>query len=105
MSNSFYNESMQGYLKVVKYLSSVPRSRFGSILDIGADRTSDSLTLGANWKDKVSAMDPVTQIQIRCSGCNRRLGDFVNEIEAGQVILEVKCPKCGQPHMEVIRQS
>lgn len=45
----------------------------------------------------------VAQTQFRCTGCNRRLGDFVNEILAGQVILELKCPRCGQPHMEVLR--
>ena len=43
------------------------------------------------------------QIQVRCSGCNRRLADFVNEVRAGQVIFELKCPRCGQPHLEVIR--
>jgi phage FluMu protein Com len=48
---------------------------------------------------------PATQIQMRCTGCNRRLGDYVNEVEVGQVIIEVKCPKCGQPHTEVIRRS
>jgi phage FluMu protein Com len=45
------------------------------------------------------------QVQLRCGGCNRRLGDFVNEIQAGQAILELKCPRCGQPHVEVIRPS
>jgi hypothetical protein len=30
----------------------------------------------------------VRQTQIRCGECNRRLGDFVNEVRAGQVILE-----------------
>lgn len=45
------------------------------------------------------------QIQLRCSGCNRRLGDFVNEVQAGQVILEIKCPRCGHSHLEVIRPS
>jgi hypothetical protein len=44
------------------------------------------------------------QKQVRCRECNRRLGDFVNEIQAGQVILELKCPKCGRPHAEVIRR-
>ena len=45
------------------------------------------------------------QIQLRCSGCNRRLADLVNEIQAGQAILELKCPRCGQPQLEVIRPS
>ena len=44
-----------------------------------------------------------TQTQVRCRECNRRLGDFVNELQAGQVILELKCPKCGRPHLEIIR--
>ena len=45
------------------------------------------------------------QIQLRCTGCNRRLGDFVNEVQAGQVILELKCPRCGNPHVEIIRPN
>jgi hypothetical protein len=44
-----------------------------------------------------------TQTQVRCRECNRRLGDFVNELQAGQVILELKCPKCRRPHLEIIR--
>jgi phage FluMu protein Com len=47
----------------------------------------------------------VAQTQVRCRECNRRLGDFVNELQAGQVILELKCPKCGRPHLEIIRPS
>lgn len=27
--------------------------------------------------------------------CHRRLLDAVNEIEAGQIVLEIKCPACG----------
>jgi len=46
-----------------------------------------------------------TQTQVRCRECNRRLCDFVNELQAGQVILELKCPKCGRPHLEIIRRS
>jgi Zn finger protein HypA/HybF involved in hydrogenase expression len=46
----------------------------------------------------------VLQTQVRCAGCHRRLADLVNEIEAGQLILELKCPRCGQPHLEVIRR-
>ena len=45
----------------------------------------------------------VTQIQIRCAGCNRRLADVVNEVERGQVLLELKCLRCGQPHLEIMR--
>jgi len=45
----------------------------------------------------------VTQIQVRCATCNRRLGDLVNEVRAGQVLFELKCPRCGNPHMEVVR--
>jgi hypothetical protein len=48
-------------------------------------------------------MATVGQIQIRCAGCHRRLGDLVNEIHSGQVIFELKCPRCGQPHLEIIR--
>jgi phage FluMu protein Com len=48
-------------------------------------------------------MTTATQIQIRCTGCNRRLADLVNEVERGQVIVELKCPRCGQAHLEVIR--
>ena len=50
-------------------------------------------------------MATVPQTQLRCTGCNRRLGDFVNEVQAGLVILELKCPRCGQPHLELIRPS
>jgi hypothetical protein len=32
----------------------------------------------------------VVQTQIRCTACNRRLADLVNEVEAGQVIVEMK---------------
>jgi phage FluMu protein Com len=45
----------------------------------------------------------VLQTQVRCAGCHRRLADLVNEIEAGQVILELKCPRCGQSNLEVVR--
>ena len=48
-------------------------------------------------------MRGVTQVQIRCTTCNRRLADLVNELETGQVLVELKCPRCGQPHLEVIR--
>jgi hypothetical protein len=46
-----------------------------------------------------------TLTQVRCAKSNRRLADYVNEVVAGQVILELKCSKCGQPHMEVIRHQ
>jgi len=45
----------------------------------------------------------VTQIQVRCATCNRRLADLVNEVLSGQVLFELKCPRCGNPHMEVVR--
>jgi phage FluMu protein Com len=48
-------------------------------------------------------MRTVTQIQIRCAGCNRRLADLVNEVQAGEALLEFKCPRCGLPHLEVVR--
>ena len=51
------------------------------------------------------ATQPIPQVQMRCTGCNRRLGDYVNEVKVGLVILEMKCPKCGQPHTEVLRGS
>jgi phage FluMu protein Com len=47
---------------------------------------------------------PSTQSQVRCAECNRRLADYVNEVAAGQLILELKCPKCGRPPGEVIRR-
>lgn len=47
----------------------------------------------------------VAQLQVRCGGCNRRLADLVNEMQAGQVILEMKCPRCGHPHLEIIRPA
>lgn len=47
---------------------------------------------------------PSFQIQVRCAECNRRLADYVNELGAGQLILELKCPKCGRPHVEIIRR-
>ena len=46
-----------------------------------------------------------TQIQMRCTACNRRLGDYVNLVQGGQVIIEVKCPKCGHPHLEIVRRT
>jgi hypothetical protein len=45
----------------------------------------------------------VSETEIRCAGCNRRLADVVNEVEAGQVLIELKCPRCGLPHLDVIR--
>jgi phage FluMu protein Com len=43
------------------------------------------------------------QTQIRCESCNRRLADVVNAVEAGQAIVELKCPRCGCPHLEIVR--
>jgi hypothetical protein len=34
--------------------------------------------------------------------CNRLLADFVNEIDAGQMIFELKGLRCGETH-EIIR--
>lgn len=48
-------------------------------------------------------MATVFQVQIRCLGCNRRLADVVNEIEFGQAIIELKCSRCGNPHLEILR--
>jgi hypothetical protein len=39
------------------------------------------------------------QAQIRRTACNRRLANLINEVEAGQVIVEMKCPRCGSPHL------
>lgn len=50
-------------------------------------------------------MAGVTQTQVRCSACNRRLADVVNEVQAGLVILEVLCPRCGHHNLEFIRPS
>lgn len=35
------------------------------------------------------------QQQFRCADCNRRLADYVDNIERGTVLIEVKCDKCG----------
>lgn len=45
------------------------------------------------------------QVEIRCGNgrCNRRLADVTNEVERGQVVLEIKCPKCGNPHTEILK--
>ena len=48
-------------------------------------------------------MATIDQVQVRCADCNRRLADFVNEVQGGQLILELKCPRCGHPHVEIIR--
>src|SRR5262245_8936441 len=47
----------------------------------------------------------VVKVPIRCDVCNRRLGDLVNGIHVGQIILKLKCPRCGQSHLEVIRPA
>jgi soluble lytic murein transglycosylase-like protein len=39
------------------------------------------------------------QAQIRRTACNRRLANLINEVEGGQVIVEMKCPRCGSPHL------
>jgi phage FluMu protein Com len=48
-------------------------------------------------------MARVFQSQVRCAGCHRRLADLVNEIDGGQLLLELKCPRCGHSHLEVMR--
>jgi phage FluMu protein Com len=40
---------------------------------------------------------------VRCGGCDRRLEDVVNAVEAGTLLIELKCPRCGQFHEEVIQ--
>jgi phage FluMu protein Com len=47
-------------------------------------------------------MGTVFQVQIRCTTCNRRLADVVNEIEIGQAIVELKCPRCANSHLEIL---
>jgi hypothetical protein len=49
------------------------------------------------------AMATVRELQVRCATCNRRLAELSNEVRAGQVILELKCPRCGQPYPEIVR--
>jgi phage FluMu protein Com len=48
-------------------------------------------------------MATVFQVQIRCAACNRRLADVVNDIEIGQAIIELKCPRCANSHLEILR--
>ena len=48
-------------------------------------------------------MEAFVQRQVRCAACNRRLADVISEIDAGQVIFEVKCPRCGHSHLEIFR--
>jgi hypothetical protein len=57
----------------------------------------------SNGKDS-GAMAMIVQVQVRCAACNRRLADIVNQIETGQVVLELKCPRCGYPHLEILRR-
>jgi phage FluMu protein Com len=47
----------------------------------------------------------VFKLQIRCVQCNRRSTDLINEVEAGQVVLEMKCPRCGHAHLQIIRRT
>jgi phage FluMu protein Com len=39
-------------------------------------------------------MSAPAQASLRCTSCNRRLADYANAIERGQVTVEVKC-RCG----------
>jgi len=58
----------------------------------GADSQGAVRPEGANCRESSNKERPMAtalQVQIRCAGCNRRLGDLVNEIDAGQVILEI----------------
>ncbi len=48
-------------------------------------------------------MSALAQTQVRCTGCNRRLADVINEVRSGQAIFEMKCPRCGLPHLEILR--
>lgn len=49
-----------------------------------------------------AALAEQVQTQIRCSQCRLRLLDFVNEIRSGRVLLEIKCPRCHELHMQLI---
>lgn len=42
------------------------------------------------------------QTQFRCTSCNRRLADYADDIVEGQVLVEIKCPKCGAPNSVVL---
>jgi hypothetical protein len=39
-------------------------------------------------------VDEARQEQLRCSQCHRRLADYVNKLERGNVLIEVRC-RCG----------
>ena len=69
----------------------------------GNERAQFPVAAPGAGQAKSAVASPIAQVQMRCSGCNRRLGDYVNEVKVGLVILEMKCPKCGHPHTEVFR--
>ena len=71
---------------------------------IGGARRVERMEMSARVRrERGQRVAPLNQVQVRCAGCNRRLADLVNEVALGQVILEVKCPRCRHPHLEVIR--
>jgi phage FluMu protein Com len=41
-------------------------------------------------------MNATAEQQLRCRACNRRLADYEDAITGGSVVIEVKCPKCGE---------
>lgn len=45
------------------------------------------------------------QEQLRCTGCGRRLADYVNQLESGTVVLEIKRPKCGTQNRVSLRSK
>lgn len=42
--------------------------------------------------------------EIRCGNarCGRKIGEYVNEIAQGRLVIVIMCRKCDQPHVEVI---
>ena len=54
---------------------------------------------------KAQGLAITTQTQVRCGTCNRRLADLINMMDAGQIVLEFKCPRCGDNHLEIVRPA
>ena len=54
---------------------------------------------------KLTTLDEREQLQFRCTKCNRRLADYVDDIANGRLLLEIKCPKCGVPNSLLVKAS
>lgn len=52
---------------------------------------------------KLPTLDERQQLQFRCTKCNRRLADYVEDIVTGRLLLEIKCPKCGVPNSLLVK--